>query len=67
MKQRQVGLVPIVVFVLLGVLQVPIQGASKATQGKAKVAAADVHAGGQVDVFSGTDRNSVQISSSRFR
>ena len=47
--------------VLVGFLQAPIQGASQETTSAA------VHAGGQVDVFSGTDRNAVQISSSRFR
>ena len=47
--------------VLVGFLQAPIQGASQGTTSAA------VHAGGQVDVFSGTDRNAVQISSSRFR
>ena len=47
--------------VLVGFLQAPIQGASQGTTSAA------VHEGGQVDVFTETDRNAVQISSSRFR
>ena len=53
--------------VLVGFLQAPIPCASQEAHGKAEAASATVHAGGQVDVFSGTDRNAVQISSSRFR
>ena len=56
---------------LVGLLRMPAAEAQvkseDAAKGEAKVGSAAVHAGGQVDVFSGTDRNSVQISSSRFR